>query len=235
MGAIEILQTIYYLSGIVLAGGVVIGAIQIQQSKRASEENAKRNAYSLSMKQCDMFKEIIKKYDLLRNKAKNKKLKFFSDYEVVPKKDYFITKFNKKVNIKTQNKIIELEPSPINILNELEAFSIPLTTKIPNEIIEEDIVFASTGKTFCRMFENLVLFTFKGLPNKKTNIKRLYSEPHMKLYKKWKIKLKEKEIESLNKSLEIVKKDINSDLKKDEAKLKKTIAKIKEEILEITK
>ena len=53
------LENLYYLAGVVLAGGIVIGIWQLRQQKNLSKVANRREAYRIAAERCEYFGRVV--------------------------------------------------------------------------------------------------------------------------------------------------------------------------------
>lgn len=194
-----ILELLYYLSGIILGGGVIFAILQIKQGilqldllkqqlvigveelnllKKDNEDRYKRAAVEKSIEYLKLYAErIIPASDLYNRKLKE---------EIPDPTDtshLFDGKFN--LNFETLDQLIKIEiivkqkSGAIQLLNELEFFCAAINAGLT----DEDLVFTPTAKNFCKLIkrDHLVISVMR---NRGTPYKNL-----LEVFNKWSARL----------------------------------------------
>lgn len=183
----ELLEIIYYLSGIVLAIGVLIGMIQLKITQKQIallnkdyKTKNKRAVIESSIKYLEVAKSLIVDMSDYRRRFV-KEIPNRADTSSLFNKDFMLDDEEKILNKKELviELIVQEKLGLVHILNELEVFSVAML----NGVADENIVFTPFGRVFCEFIEEEHL---------KLTFSRTTGTPYenlVKLYNIWKDRL----------------------------------------------
>lgn len=183
----ELLEIIYYLSGIVLAIGVLIGMFQLKITQKQIallnkdyKTKNKRAVIESSIKYLEVAKSLIVDMSDYRRRFV-KEIPNRADTSSLFNKDFMLDDEEKILNKKELviELIVQEKLGLVHILNELEVFSVAML----NGVADENIVFTPFGRVFCEFIEEEHL---------KLTFSRTTGTPYenlVKLYNIWKDRL----------------------------------------------
>ncbi|KAA8782523.1 hypothetical protein EC604_01500 [Paenibacillus amylolyticus] len=184
----EIIETAYYISGIILVVGVAFGAKQLTLLKKDLNDRNRRAAAEKSIEYLAYFeKEIVSTVSEFG--------KSFREEVATPADDRYL--FNKDFRLTTDTLtkeiyaecIIKQRLQIVTVLNRLEFFS----AVIESRITDEELLYVPTSKLFCEFISSNHVF-ISLLRDSGTPYKNLVS-----LYLKWS---KRMEVEKLKLQVE---------------------------------
>lgn len=180
----EVIETAYYISGIILVMGVVLGLKQLKILKKDLEDRNKRAAVEKSLEYLNLFATTILGAISEFNGKLKKELPKQKDSEHLfdGKFNIDIEKLNKELIVET---LVVQKLGATTILNQLEFFSVAML----NGVADENIVFTPASKVYCRFIEEQHLLL---------SIMRNQGAPYanlVKLYGKWKDRLEVEQLE----------------------------------------
>jgi hypothetical protein len=144
----QVLEVLYYLSGIAIAVAAFWGLKQLSISKKIARENATREAYKLAADNCRYFaKEVVPLQTLVVKLIKERSLQSFAS-------PHFVAE---QAEIKGQNfdltllqrEFLSVGDEIIAFLNPMEAFAIFFASGVA----AEEIGYRKTGTSFCGAVE----------------------------------------------------------------------------------
>lgn len=179
----DILEILYFISGIVVALAALVALYQIVLTKRVSQVNAKRAAFALAAEQCRYYlTQVIPLLDALDKKMDEMGVKSFGTTDIHIEKDG--VRFSVKIKKQTEKQIEDLARPTLDAYNALEAFSVNFTTGVA----AESVAFSSVGCTFCSSIEKL-------LPELVPLSESGYFQNAVRLFVLWYPRLKKRELE----------------------------------------
>jgi len=197
----DYLEILYFLSGPALVVIACIALVQIKLAKNqievqrnATKISAKRDALRLASEQIkDYGSTIIPIINNLDKKIKAESIEFFKKSKVVIGDNSF--KVNPYIDVAEIDKIINIIPEFLNLMNALEGFS----AFFVSGVADEKIAYRSLSTTFCNSVKDLLpLIVMLG-----SNCKSFSAT--MKLFSIWKNRLDsevmEKQMQELEKNL----------------------------------
>jgi hypothetical protein len=191
----NILEIIYYISGIVLCTGVVIGIKQIKVAKdefkllnKDYEVRNKRASIEKSIEYLNMFAtEFIPDAGSLNRELKKLNVK---QYNGPKNKDFiFCDSCNLGVKYVKDNLIASHKNGAVSILNKFEFFSAALISGLA----DEELAFKPLAKLFCDFLEG-ILYIPLCYARKDDKLASSYSYT-VKLYQIWKPRLEKEQLE----------------------------------------
>jgi hypothetical protein len=140
----NVLELLYYVSGIAVAVGVFWGLKQLTISKQIARENAKREAYKLAAEECRYYAtEIVPLMATLKNSITSKKLRSFVN-RAFSVENGEITTHNFDLTL-LHIELPHISSEIVAYLNAMEAFAIFFTSGVA----AEEIGYRETGTAFC--------------------------------------------------------------------------------------
>lgn len=125
------------------------GLEQLSLTKKISDMNEKRAAYTCAVEQCAYYtNDIVKKSDELYTKMKTSKITFFYNIEVEVdlKKEKILLKW--PISTKEELALVEtIIPDIIILINSLEIFALFFSSKLA----DEKIAFPTTAESYCKL------------------------------------------------------------------------------------
>ncbi len=197
----DYLEILYFLSGPALVVIACIALVQIKLAKNqievqrnATKISAKRDALRLASEQIkDYGSTIIPIINNLNKKIEAKSIEFFKKSKVVIGDDSF--KVNPRIDVAEIDKIINIIPEFLNVMNALEGFS----AFFVSGVADEKMAYRSLSTTFCNSVKNFLPLIVMLSSNRKS------FSATMKLFSIWKNRLDsevmEKQMQELEKRL----------------------------------
>jgi hypothetical protein len=187
----QVLELLYYLSGVAIAFAAFWGLKQLTISKKIARENATREAYKLAADNCRYFaREVVPLQKPLFTQIMEKGIKSFQDR-------HFLLEYGE---IKNHNFDLELlkkeipsiDHELVSFLNAMEAFALFFASGVA----AEEVGYRETGTTFCHAVEYLMpaLFSWRSV-----NVR---FDSTFKLYEIWRDRQKAENISTQMKALE---------------------------------
>lgn len=187
----QVLELLYYLSGVAIAVAAFWGLRQLTISKRIARENATREAYKLAADNCRYFaREVVPLHGLLAKLIKEKSLQSFE-------KRHFLLERGEIKNhnfdlAQLQKELPIMSEELISYLNAMEAFAIFFASGVA----AEEIGYRETGTTFCNAVEYFMPALFA------TRLINVRFESIFKLFEIWRDRQKAEKISTQMKALE---------------------------------
>ncbi|MBA7531818.1 hypothetical protein ES705_24042 [subsurface metagenome] len=154
----DYLEILYFLScpALVVIAYIALAQIklaknQIEVQRNANRVSAKRDALRLTSEQIKEYGvTIIPIINTLNKKIENENMEFFKKSEVVIGDDNFTVKpYSDDVEIE---KLINIMPEFLNVMNALEGFSVFFVSGIA----DEKLAYRSLSTTFCNSVKNFL-------------------------------------------------------------------------------
>lgn len=148
---LQILQGLYFLSGIGLFVAAIIGLKQLTIAKETAKMNAKRESLKLANSQINFYlTDIIKLQDILDDEIEEKDVRIYKNAQFIIDGKKITVKLNSsKEEFK---KITTITKPLLNVLNAMECFS----SFFISGLADEEIAFKAVGKTFCNTARKLM-------------------------------------------------------------------------------
>lgn len=170
----QILELLYYLSGVAIAVAAFWGLRQLTITKRIARLNAMREAYKLAADECRHFaQEVVPLETSLVKQIKEKNLQSFANRHFVVEQGE-IKKHNFDLTL-LQKEIPGISHELIAYLNAMEAFAIFFASGVA----AEEIGYRETGTAFCNAVERYIPAIFL------TRLVNIRFESIIKLYEIW--------------------------------------------------
>jgi hypothetical protein len=146
-----LLEILYFLSSFFLLIVAFIGLKQLKISKDTSKISSKRESFKIAVERCTYYLEsIIPRLDDIDNMMKERNIESFG--ETIIEIEGKIVKFTNKPNDQDKDKISEIEPKIVSVLNSIEAFCVFFTSGVA----DENVAYNSIGNTFCHTVKKLL-------------------------------------------------------------------------------
>lgn len=190
----SLLENLYYLSGILILISIIIGLYQLSLAKTTLKINSKREAATLGAQQAEIYMTRIVSLINQLNRLENEKGVKAPKIEIG---DFYYKAILEKIGAQKYLQIDEerkvLTSAYLNVLNSLEAFSVYFI----KEVADEEIAFSSVGISFTHTVESLY-FDIAGC---RRDDDSKYFQNIIKLYKLWKNRIKQEEMQKTHKEL----------------------------------
>jgi len=189
----QVLELLYYFSGVAIAVAAFWGLRQLTISKQIAKMNAKREAFKLAADECRYYaKEVVPLMTRCASEYNRLGLTFLSIPPQFTIENGEIVKHNFDVKLLDAEVPRILEPL-VTYLNAGEAFAIFFTSGVA----DEDIAFQETALSFCKA---TIFYMPAYFQMRRTNAARF--ESSIKLFDLWNKRLIAKAMSPAIKSME---------------------------------
>ncbi|NOU54935.1 hypothetical protein HN020_09255 [Brevibacillus borstelensis] len=194
----EYLEVAYFISGIVMAGTIVIGIYQIRLLKRDLVIRNQRAAVEKSIEYLDWFaSDFMPEYTAFQNQFNDIKKQLNENAKDKPKMQQLLKRVTETLEIKDDDfakkpdnlNILEdirlkilLNTNANDLLNQLEYFAAAMMSGLA----DEELAYKPLSTMYCRVIEEFYLIICVSRGDKHSN---LYTNV-IGLYKMWKNRLK---------------------------------------------
>jgi hypothetical protein len=189
----QILELLYYLSGVAIAVAAFLGLKQLEITRQIARTNATREAFKLAADECRTYgQEVVPLLTAFVTEYDKSKLTFLSSPPNFAIENGEIVKHNFDVKLLDAEVPRILVPL-VSYLNAVEAFAIFFTAGVA----DEDIAFQETAVAFCKATISVMPAYFQM---RRTNAARF--ESTIKLFDLWSKRLHVKAMSPAIKSME---------------------------------
>jgi hypothetical protein len=189
----DILEVLYYLSGIGLLLGVIIAIQQLKLMKKDFNVKNQRASIEKSIEYLHLFAtEYIPKASKLLEDLSKKNIQFYKG--PINKEFYFDNNCNLGSDYIKKNLIICAECGAIDVLNRFEYFSAALISGLA----DEELAFNPLASFYCEIVESLYV---PLCYSRRNGLSTAYSNT-IKLYNIWKARLDKLELEKKRSELD---------------------------------
>jgi hypothetical protein len=187
-----ILELLYFVAGIVIAGAAIWGLQQIRLTKQIAIKNAKREDLKFAAERCQYYAEkCVELETKALSEGRQLGLSLFTTPVQFEIEEGEIVKHNVNLQVAGQQ-VSRMSISLVAYLNSLEAFAIPFVAGVS----DEELGFQETAPAFCSGIRQSIA----ALVVLRTSGYRY--ESCIKLYECWSKRLKVEDIKKKMKELE---------------------------------